>query len=233
MSRRRSSRRTDGSGGSSAPSSSCMARTSFSPRRPSRRMRSRALWRAVVVSQAAGLRGTPSAGHRSRAVRAASCKASWAASMSPRTRVRVATTRPPSARIASATARPASGKEGYSKTTTGRTSTLPCQHAGDPRRPGDGLVEVGAVEEVVAAQHLLGLGEGAVGGDDLAALAAEDAHRGSGVGGLQGVAARQHAGGAGRLAEGHVVSVHLGGEVVGPVHLLVGGAVDQSQVLGH
>ena len=90
-----------------------------------------------------------------------------------------------------------------------------------------------AVEEVVAAEHLLGLGERAVGGDDLAALAAEDAHGGGGVGGLQGVAAREHAGGPGRLAEGHVVGVHLGRDVVGTVHLLVGGAVDQSQVLGH
>src|SRR6266536_2304162 len=56
-------------------------------------MRSMALRLAVVVSQAPGLGGTPSAGHRSTAVANASAAASSAMSRSPKRRVRAATTR--------------------------------------------------------------------------------------------------------------------------------------------
>ena len=52
-----------------------------------------ALRLAVVVSQAPGLGGTPSAGHRSAAVANASAAASSAMSRSPNRRVRAATTR--------------------------------------------------------------------------------------------------------------------------------------------
>ena len=52
-----------------------------------------ALRLAVVVSQAPGLGGTPSAGHRSTAVANASAAASSAMSRSPKRRVRAATTR--------------------------------------------------------------------------------------------------------------------------------------------
>ena len=52
-----------------------------------------ALRLAVVVNQAPGLGGTPSAGHRSTAVANASAAASSAMSRSPKRRVRAATTR--------------------------------------------------------------------------------------------------------------------------------------------
>ena len=57
-----------------------------------------------VVSQAPGLRGTPSAGHRSRARAKASWAHSSARSQSPVVRMSVATTRPHSSRNARATA---------------------------------------------------------------------------------------------------------------------------------
>ena len=76
-----------------------------SPRRVcARRSRSSARLRAVVVSQAPGLRGTPSRGHRSSARANASCAHSSARSQSPVVRMRVATTRPHSSRNARATA---------------------------------------------------------------------------------------------------------------------------------
>ncbi len=68
------------------------------------RNRSTARWRAVVVSQAPGLRGTPVSGQ----VLTATAKASWAdssaTSQSPVTRINVATMRPHSSRKAVATA---------------------------------------------------------------------------------------------------------------------------------
>ena len=60
----------------------------------SRRSRSRALFRAVVVIQPPGLGGTPVAGHRSTATAKASWTASSARSISPKRRTRVATARP-------------------------------------------------------------------------------------------------------------------------------------------
>src|SRR5256714_4574128 len=58
--------------------------------------------------------------------------------------------------------------------------------ARDLRGDGDGLVQIGRLDQVVAAQLLLRLGEGAVGSQ---ALAVAHAHRGGRVGRLQRVAA--------------------------------------------
>ncbi len=69
-----------------------------------RRRRSRARLRAVVVSHAPGLRGTPSRPHVSSASVKASCAHSSARSQSPTPRINVATTRPHSEWNADATA---------------------------------------------------------------------------------------------------------------------------------
>ena len=81
---------------SSSASRSWMRWTSsvFSRRRCSRRRRSIARLRAVVVIHAPGLSGTPSTGQRSSAIANASCTASSASSKSPSTRMSVATARP-------------------------------------------------------------------------------------------------------------------------------------------
>ena len=80
-------------GGSSRACSSA-AWACLSARAASRRRRSMARWRAVVMIHPAGLGGSPARGQR----RAASANASWTASsamsMSPKTRVRTATARP-------------------------------------------------------------------------------------------------------------------------------------------
>ena len=65
-----------------------------SSRRPSRRRRSIARLRAVVMIHPAGLGGTPPEGQRSSAIAKASWTASSATSMSPKTRTRTATARP-------------------------------------------------------------------------------------------------------------------------------------------
>ena len=64
----------------------------------SRRMRSVARFRAVLISQARGWLGMPSRGHRSAAMANASCAASSARSKSPRKPIRAARTRPHSSR---------------------------------------------------------------------------------------------------------------------------------------
>src|SRR4029453_6321567 len=68
------------------------------PSRDSRRKRSMARLRAVVVIHAPGLGGRPSPVHLRRATANASCTASSATSMSPKTRIRAATDRPDSSR---------------------------------------------------------------------------------------------------------------------------------------
>ena len=74
------------------------AALSFAARRDSRRARSCARLRAVVMIQAPGLSGTPRRGQERIASTNASWTASSAASRSPRRRARVASTRPDSAR---------------------------------------------------------------------------------------------------------------------------------------
>ncbi len=73
-------------------------RPAFAARARSRRMESVARFRAVVISQARGLLGTPSRGQRWAATANASCAASSARSKSPRKPIRVARTRPHSSR---------------------------------------------------------------------------------------------------------------------------------------
>ena len=136
----------------------------FSRRRCSRRRRSIARFRAVVVIQAPGLSGTPSTGQRSRAMANASCTASSASSKSPSTRMSVATARPtPVGR-------------------GGRRPRMPRSHVDDrpdldtPTRRDRGerlgrlerLVQVRALDDVVAAQLFFRLGVRSVDGQDLA-----------------------------------------------------------------
>ena len=111
---------------------------------------------------------------------------------------------------------------------TGRTSTAPSQARRDLGRAGDGLVEVGALEEVEAGEDLLGLGVGAVGGDDVTALARRDADGGGGGGRVERGAAAQDGGGGGaeRAVLGHLLGL-LGR---GPVEV---GGVDDGGVLRH
>src|SRR5262245_34794864 len=64
------------------------SRPNLAARVRSRRMRSVAWFRAVVINQARGLRGTPSRGHRSAAMANASCAASSATSQATRKPIR-------------------------------------------------------------------------------------------------------------------------------------------------
>src|SRR5580704_11762145 len=83
-----------------------MAATSRSFAAPTalRRRTSMARFRAAVVSHAPGRPGTPSDGHRCRAIANASCAHSSARSQSPVVRISVATTLPHSSRNAASTA---------------------------------------------------------------------------------------------------------------------------------
>src|SRR5215213_2223351 len=140
--------------------------------------RSRARLRTMVVSHAPGRRGTPSRGQ----VSSARSKAPWAhssaRSQSPVVRIRVATIRPHSSRKASATAastRPAT--RGGLVGPPPQLTTLPFPKRPDLDRaelrnrvPGghlDGIVEVGALDDVEAPHLLLGLRERAVREQDL------------------------------------------------------------------
>ena len=108
ISRRRSSSTPPSSLGSSGVDSTATSCSLAAPVAV-RRNRSSARLRAVVVSQAPGLRGMPSRLHRSSARVNASCAHSSARSQSPVNRIRVATTRPHSSRNALATAASTSG----------------------------------------------------------------------------------------------------------------------------
>ena len=102
------SSRTTLSLGSFQPSSEARLRWAaicLSIRLASRRRRSNALLRAIVVIHAPGRSGTPSIGQRSSATTKASCTASSAASRLPRRRVRVARAFRASARNAASRAR--------------------------------------------------------------------------------------------------------------------------------
>jgi hypothetical protein len=68
------------------------SRRVFSARVRSRRSRSIARLRAVLISHAPGFDGTPSRGHRSAAIAKASCVASSATSKSPRKPISAART---------------------------------------------------------------------------------------------------------------------------------------------
>src|SRR6266545_2893906 len=207
------------------------ARRSASPR--SRRSRSIALLRAVVVIHAPGRSGTPVDGQRSMATRKASCTASSARPKSPRIRMRVATVCPDSSRNTRSTISRVVSATLTSQGRSGGRGEL--HHRADldravarPRDPGrdlDRLVEVLAVDQVVAAELLLGLGEGPVGGERLAAA---DLHGGRGAGRLERLAALHQAAVddvLGELVVGLVLGRALG---LGEAGLLV--AVDQQRV---
>src|SRR5438552_16693070 len=197
--RRRSSAMLLTASSSSSPAS--MAASSvrvsvFARRFFSRRSRSMALLRAARVIQAPGFRGRPSDGHLTSATRKASWTASSARSKSPRILISVARTRPVSSRKArSTTSRVTSAGDRAGELKVLRLhpfefherpdldrSTLGGR---DPGRGLDGLVDVVALDQVVATELLLGLRERAVGGHGLPVL---DPDRGCRVGWLQGVA---------------------------------------------
>ena len=147
---------------------------SFSARVRSRRRRSTARLRPVVTSHALGLSGVPSTGQRRAAIANASCAASSATSTSRQNPTNAATTRAHSARNTSSSIRRRRDGPDLDR----------AAHAqgGDPRGDGERGVQVGGLDEVVAAEHLLGLGERAVGEQQ---LAVDRAHRGGGVGGRE------------------------------------------------
>src|SRR5690606_26198118 len=120
----------------------------------SRRSRSIARLRAVVVIHPPGLGGTPSTGQRSAAMANASATASSARSMSPRMRIKVAMQRPLS-RL----------KTAARSSLILERSDLDGRFAGGRRLGGplQGGVEVGGLDHPEAAHLLLGLGVGAVG----------------------------------------------------------------------
>src|ERR1700761_3818444 len=120
-------------------------------------MRSMARLRAVAISQAVGFSGSPSRGQRSAARANASCAASSASSMSPRTPTSVATTRPH-----------------WSRKTSSSTPELLVEHGPHLDRLGDvellqlgrdreGTVEIRRLDEDQAAEELLAVHERAVG----------------------------------------------------------------------
>src|SRR4029453_9451285 len=222
-----------------ASSRARVARRSASPR--SRRSRSMALLRAVVVIQAPGRSGTPATGQRSMATRKASWTASSARSKSPSTRMRVATACPapsPNPRAASPRAPPASAPPtsrppgplsgGHVDLHDRPDLDRPAPDVRDAGRDLDSLVQVLCLDHVEAAELLLGLGERPVGGQRLAVA---HPHGGSRGGRLQRLAGLVDAAVDDVLGEGHVL-LELGLRgllgLVGPV-LLAG--VDQQRVL--
>src|SRR6266542_3789569 len=161
-----------------------------------RRSRSIALCRPVETSQATGFAGVPATGHCSSATANASCNASSATSMSPSRRISVARIRPYSVRKISSM-RIAAQWEGYPtgrpRARDGRLARRP--HPDGPhldrearphqRVPGGDrqhLVEVLGLDEAIAGQLLLRLGERTVRHDRLAVL---HPHGGGGAGRLQ------------------------------------------------
>src|SRR6266540_2744985 len=156
----------------------------FSTPRRARRRRSIALARAAVVSQAAGLSGTPVSGQRSSACTKASWSESSARSKSPQARISDAMIRPCSRRktcsICSRTvAIGIDGRLRLLRLRRRRPLKLGCRSIkfhdrsyfdratiGKIRHlagPGDRRIEIGHVDQIVAAKLLLGLGERAVG----------------------------------------------------------------------
>src|SRR5205809_2816715 len=164
-----------GAPGSSLPGEITAASLSSSRPRDSRRKRSMARLRAVVVIQAPGLGGSPSPGHLRRATANASCTASSATSMSPKTRIKAAMDRPDSSRKirptsasssfrAAATSPTLSGL-GYVSERADLDRLRDC--CGGLRRPSERGVEVFGLDDVEAAQVFLRLRKWAVGGQHL------------------------------------------------------------------
>src|SRR5215211_216297 len=227
-----------GVAGSPPPGASTATSLSSCRPRDSRRRRSMAWLRAVVVIQPPGLGGTPSRGHLPRATAKASWTASSARSMSPKTPIRAASDRPdssrkirptsPSSSLMAALPSPTpSGLEARERTDLDRHLDGP----GDLRRPTKRGIQVLGLDDVEATQVLLGLHEGAVGGHH---LAARHTHDGGGGGFVQAAGDDP---GTGRLQ----LLLEDGELLVGPGHLLVGhgladlalDAVDRQQVVRH
>src|SRR6266508_5191660 len=162
----------------------------FSAPTRARRKRSIALARAAVVSQAAGFSGTPLSGQRSSACTKASCSASSARSKSPQARISDAMIRPYSRRKTCSTLSRAfgigrAGRLRPVRPRRRRRSELGCGSikfhdrpylhratTGKIRHlagPGDRRIQIGRIDQIVAAELLLGLGEGAI-DDDRAAI---------------------------------------------------------------
>src|SRR5438270_3387456 len=170
--RSRSSRTATSSGGSSSPAWMRWASAWRSSREASRRMRSIARLRAVVMIQPAGLGGTPVDGQRCTATAKASWTASSARSMSPKTRMRTATARPYCSRnVWSISPRcagtPASGLDVFLERPDLDRGGARHSGLGGPREGG---IEIGGRDDPEAADVFLALGEGTVGGEHVAIL---------------------------------------------------------------
>src|SRR5881628_2173071 len=196
---RRSRSSGTGASSSSANSSMCRAISScFCARRARRRSRSIALWRAVETSQAAGFPGVPDIGHCSSAAANASWSDSSATSKSPSRRMSVARIRPYSVRKMSSMPMTAWWKSYSTGRPRARDRLLRRPHPDGPhldrvaplqQRVAGGdrerLVEVLDLDDAIAAQLLLGLGERAVGRDRPAVLQPQG---GGGAGQVQRIA---------------------------------------------
>src|SRR5580704_11563638 len=181
MSRSRSSRTGPSSRGSSWACKSA-AWACLSARAASRRSRSIARLRAVVMIHPAGLGGNPASGHR----RAASANASWTASsavsMSPKTRVRTATARPYSSRKTPSMS--ASAGPGTLSLCLLPGLILERPHLDRDRAREGGLaapsqrgIQVGGLDHPEAAHVLLALDERSVGDEDVAAVRPDHGRR--------------------------------------------------------
>src|SRR3984893_1421869 len=175
--RSRSSRTATSSECPSSPAWMLCASAWRSSREASRRRRSIARLRAVVMIQPAGLGGTPMDGQRCTATAKASWTASSARSMSPKTRRSTATARPYCSRnICSISPR------GAATSPSGLFEVIlerPDLDRGGARNgglcgPGEGSVEVGDLDDPEAPDMLLALGEGTVGGEHVAVLHFDD-----------------------------------------------------------
>src|SRR3954469_4907539 len=193
MSSSRSSGNVVSSSTSSSISSRPSSRRTFSANRRARWMRLIARLRAVVISHAAGLAGSPSRGQRSAAIANASCAASSATSKSPRKPISAARTRPQCSRKACSR---------IALVLHPRAALAGAAQAGGRDAGGelDRRFQVVCLEEAVAADGLLELDERPVGGQR---PAVPHAHGGRAVGAAH-LLARGEAGG---LVERLVVGV--------------------------
>src|SRR5271167_2509159 len=186
------------------------AAVSLAARADSRRSRSSALRRATTASQARGLSGIPVLGQASRAVIVASESASSATARSPMVLASVASTLGPSPFSTSTRVSVASMPGCLGVYRRYRTKLdLPPPGGRDLRRPRDGLVEVGRLQQEVSGQDLLRLGVRAVDQQDVAALAARDGDGGRHGHRVQSFAAAHDPGLGGPAGELHVLGVEL------------------------
>src|SRR5712691_10284963 len=215
--------------------------TSLSSSRPrdSRRRRSMARLRAVVVIQPPGLGDRPSSGHLDAAMANASCTASSATSMSPKTLIRAATDRPASARKIRPTSA-APGRDAAPVAGTPSGSGLVPERADLDRSPDDGTglgrpdeccIKILSGDDVEATEVFPRLRERPV---DRQHLAAGHAHDGGGARVVQPAAEDPRARRLHLRLQGHDLLVGLPHLLVG--HRLTGltvDAVDGQQVLRH